>query len=60
MSGGQYTQATHQGQHRYGANADWGVLDGAHIGATWRMRLSRPCPAAIRPYVKLLFDHLLP
>jgi len=25
-----------------------------HIGATWRIRLSRPCAAAMRPYVKLL------
>jgi len=25
-----------------------------HIGATWRIRLNRPCAAAMRPYVKLL------
>jgi len=25
-----------------------------HIGATWRIRLNRPCSAAMRPYVKLL------
>jgi len=31
-----------------------------HIGATRRIRLSRPCSAAMRRYVKLLyFDHLL-
>ena len=24
--------------HGYGADADWGVLDGVHIGATWRIR----------------------
>jgi len=31
-----------------------------HIGATWRIRLDRPCATAMRPYVKLLyFDHLL-
>jgi len=30
------------------------VLDGVHIGATWRIRLNRPCAAAMRPYVKLL------
>jgi len=26
------------------------VLDGMHIGATWRMRLNRPCAAAMRPF----------
>ena len=25
-----------------------------HIGATWRIRMNRPCAAAMRPYVKLL------
>jgi len=24
-----------------------------HVGATWRIRLNRPCAAAMRPYVKL-------
>jgi len=38
-----------------GEYADWGVLDRVHIGAAWRIRLSRPCAAAMRPY----FDHLL-
>jgi len=28
---------------------------GVHIGATWRIRLNRPCAAAMRPYVKLLW-----
>ena len=27
---------------------------GVHISATWRLRLNRPCAAAMRPYVKLL------
>jgi len=27
---------------------------GVHIGATWRIRLNRPCMVAMRPYVKLL------
>jgi len=36
------------------ADADWSVLDGMLIGATWRIRLNRPCAAAMRPYVKLL------
>jgi len=30
------------------------VLDGVHIGETWRIRLNRPCAATMRPYVKLL------
>jgi len=30
------------------------VLDGGLIGTTWRIRLNRPCAAAIRPYVKIL------
>jgi len=25
-----------------------------HIGATWQIRLDRPCAAAMQPYVKLL------
>jgi len=29
-------------QHRYGMDADWGVLDGVHTGATRWIRLSRP------------------
>jgi len=33
---------------------DWGVLDGVHIGVTWRIRVNRPCAAAMRPYIKLL------
>jgi len=35
-------------------DCQWGSLDGVHIGATWRIRLNRPCAAAIWPYVKLL------
>jgi len=30
------------------------LLYGVHIGATWRIRLNRPCAAAMRRYVKLL------
>jgi len=29
------------------------VLHEVHIGATWRIRLNRPCAASMRPYVKL-------
>jgi len=25
-------------QCRYGTDADWDVIDGVHIGATWRIR----------------------
>ena len=32
----------------------WLSVYGVHIGATWRIRLNRPCAAAMRPYVKLL------
>jgi len=49
-----YSKRLSRGQNRYSVDADWGVLDGVHIGATWRIRLNRPCAAAMRPYVKLL------
>jgi len=34
-----------KGQHRHSADADWSVLDGVHIGATWRIQLNRSCTA---------------
>ena len=46
-----YLKRLSRGQNRYGADADWGVLYGVHIGETWRIRLNRP---AMRPSVKLL------
>jgi len=49
-----YSKQLSKGQNRYGAVVDLAVLDGVHIGATWRIRLSRPYAAAMRPYVKLL------
>ena len=49
-----YPERLSSGQHRYGEDADWGVLDGVHIGATWRTELNRSCVAAIWRYVKLL------
>ena len=36
-------------------NRFWLSLYGVHIGATWRIQLNRPCAAAMRPYVKLLW-----
>ena len=36
-------------------NHFWLSIYGVHIGATWRIRLNRPCAAAMRPYVKLLW-----
>jgi len=37
-----------------GVDADWGVLDGVHIGATWRLQLNCQCVDAMWPYVLLL------
>jgi len=34
-------------------NPDGGCRQGVHISATWRIRLNRPCAAAMRPYVRL-------
>ena len=36
------------------ATTFWLSVYGVHIGAAWRIRLNRPCVAAMRPYVKLL------
>jgi len=32
----------------------WLSIYGMHVGSTWRIRLNRPCVAAMRLYVKLL------
>jgi len=40
-------------------NRFWLSICGVHIGATWRIRLNRPCAAAMRPYVKLLWPLVL-
>jgi len=37
------------------ASTFWLFIYGVHIGATGRIRLNRPCAAAMRPYVKLLW-----
>jgi len=42
------------GMVRIGVDADWGVLDGVHIGATWRLQLNCPCVDAMWPCVLLL------
>ena len=49
-----YSKPLNREQHQYGADADWGVQDRVHIGATLRIRLNRPCAAAMRPYNKSL------
>ena len=36
-------------------NHFWLSMYGVHIAATWRIWLNRPCAAAMRPYVKLLW-----
>ena len=33
----------------------WHSVYGVHTGATWRIWLKRPCVAAMRPYLKLLW-----
>ena len=40
-------------------NHFWFSIYGVHIGATWIIRLNRPCAAAMRPYVKLLWPLVL-
>jgi len=35
------------------ATTFWLSIYGLHLGATWRIRLNRPCAAAMRPFVKL-------
>jgi len=32
----------------------WLCMYGVHFGTTWRIRLNRPCAAAMRPYAKFL------
>ena len=49
-----YSKRLSRGQHRYGVDADSDILDGVHIGGTWRIRLNSPCSAALRPHVKLV------
>ena len=40
------------------ANSFWLSIYAAHIGATRRIRLNRPCVVAMRPYMSNYFDHL--
>jgi len=54
-----YPKRLSRGQRQYSADADWDVLDVVHIGATWRIRLDRPCEAAIWRHVKILWPLLL-
>ena len=49
-----YSKRLSRGQHRYGVDAEWSVLDG---GARWRNlanTINRRSAAAMLPYVKLL------
>ena len=50
-----YSQRHSSGLHRYSADSSWGVLDGVHIGETWRIRLNRPWATVMRPYAKWLW-----
>jgi len=50
-----YSKRLSRGQHWYSADADRGVLDGVHIGATWRIRLNRLCGGDAALNVKLLW-----
>jgi len=50
-----YSKWLSRGQKRYGADSNWSVLDGVPIGATWWIRLNRPCVAAMQSYGKLLW-----
>ena len=50
-----YSKQVSRGQHRYGADVDWCVLDGVRIGATWRIRVNCPSVSVMSNY----FDHLL-
>jgi len=52
-----YSKRLSRRQHRYGADDEWGTLDGVHVFSTWRIRLNRPCAAAMRPYSNY-FDQL--
>jgi len=59
MSGDRYTQDDSTGGRTDTVRMPTGVLlDGVHIGVTWRIRLNRPYAAAMRPCVNYL-DHLL-
>ena len=57
MSFGMSTRVQVQGNVYY---------DGVHVGATWGIRLSRPCAAAVRPFCQItlttcyFFFYLLP
>jgi len=52
MSGGRYTQSDSEEGSTDTVRMPIGVV---HISATWQIRLNRPCAAAMRPYVKLLW-----
>ena len=47
-------KAIQQGVAPIWCGCQWGCTRCGHIGATCRIRLNRPCVAAMQPYVKLL------
>jgi len=58
ITGGQYSESDSAGGAPVRCGRRLAVLDGMHIHATWRIRLNRPCAAAMRPYVNY-FQNLL-
>ena len=54
MSGNWYTQSESTGEEPVLRGCWLGCTGWGHIGATWRIRLNRPCAAVLRPHVKLL------
>jgi len=54
MYSSRHTESDSAGQNHYVVDADWDVLDGVQMGATWRIRLNRPCAAAMGSYVRLV------
>ena len=56
MSGGRYTQS---GVQPVRCRCHLGCTRWDQIGATWQIRLNRPCAAAMQPYIKLLWPVLL-
>jgi len=52
-------KVTQQGAALEECSWKFGVLYRVHIGATWRLRLNRPCASAMRPDAKLTLTAVL-